>query len=477
MGSDRGFIEIDRIEKRYQPPEERIKHYNEFALRPAPEELEPQGARCMDCGIPYCHALGCPAGNLIPEWNDLIYKGRWKEAYERLAVTSPFPELTGRICPAPCEKSCTISINSAPVAIQEIELAIIERAFSEGWVVPEPPKMETGKRAAVIGSGPAGLTAAAILRRAGHEVVVFEKSDRPGGLLRYGIPRFKLEKDIIDRRLDIYKKEGIRFETSVNIGEDISGDYLRRSFDAVILALGAGKPRSIPAGGMGLDGIIYAMDYLTQSNKFCQGDVSIYDIKSAWNKNVLVLGGGDTGSDCVGTAVRQGAKSVKQYEIMPKPVEWKEKSNPEWPYWPNILRTSTSHLEGCERDWGITTSYFSGMGVKVQKAYLSRVDWEKNSYSGRMEMKEIPGSEFEIDVDLVIIAAGFVHVDGGELLKAMAPEMDSRGNIKTGPGGSTSIPGVFAAGDAASGASLVVRAMESAKTAAAAANDYLSRNS
>jgi len=473
MGSDRGFIEIDRVEKTYAPVKERIQHYNEFAIRPNVKQLEAQGARCMDCGIPYCHAMGCPLGNLIPEWNDLVYKGQWKKAYERLAATSAFPEVTGRICPAPCEKSCTMSINSAPVSIQELELAIIERAFAEGWVVPEPPKTETGRRVAVIGSGPAGLTTASKLRKLGHEVTVFEKSDRIGGLMRYGIPEFKLEKKILDRRIEIMRAEGVRFETEVSIGEDISADYLRRSFDAILIAVGAGKPRDIPAGGRGLEGIHFAMEYLTLSNKHCEGDLDFGEIISAREKNVLVIGGGDTGSDCVGTAIRHGARSVRQIEIMPKPQEWTKPTNPQWPDWPNTLRTSTSHKEGCERDWGIMTSYFTGMGVNVQKAYLSRVEWSKNKFNGRMEMNEIPGSEFEIPVDLVLIAAGFVHLEGGDLLKSLDPRMDPHGNIETKPNGETSIPGVFAAGDAASGASLVVRAMESGRIAAETIDDYL----
>ncbi|MDC7228268.1 MAG: glutamate synthase subunit beta [Spirochaetales bacterium] len=473
MGSERGFLEIDRVDKTYAPVEERIKHYKEFAIRPSIKQLESQGARCMDCGIPYCHAMGCPLGNLIPEWNDLVYKGQWKTAYERLSATSEFPEFTGRICPAPCETSCTMSINSAPVTIQEIELAIIERAFKEGWVVPEPPTIETGKRVAVIGSGPAGLTAASKLRKLGHEVTVFEKSDRIGGLMRYGIPEFKLEKKFIDRRLEIMKAEGVRFETEVSIGEDISADYLRRSFDAILIAVGAGKPRDIPAGGRGLEGIYFAMEYLTKSNKYCEGDMDFGEIISARDKNVLVIGGGDTGSDCVGTAIRQGARSVKQIEIMPKPQEWNEPNNPYWPDWPKTLRTSTSHKEGCERDWGIMTSYFTGMGVNVQRAYLSRVEWAENKFNGRMEMKEIPGSEFDIPVELVLIAAGFVHLEGGELIKALDPRMDPRGNVETNGRGETSIPGVFAAGDAASGASLVVRAMESGRIASESIHEYL----
>jgi glutamate synthase (NADPH/NADH) small chain len=291
--------------------------------------------------------------------------------------------------------------------------------------------------------------------------------------MRYGIPEFKLEKNIIDRRLDIMKAEGIRFETSVTIGEDISAKYLKRSFDAVLIAIGAGKPRDVPAGGRGLEGIHFAMDYLSLSNKYCLDQIPYNEIISARDKKVLVIGGGDTGSDCVGTAIRQGSKSVKQYEIMPKPMEWPEASNPSWPDWPNILRTSSSHQEGCERDWGIMTSYFSGMGVKVQKAYLSRVEWGQNKYNGKFEMKEIPNSEFEIDVDLVLIAAGFVHLEGGELIKSLNPDMDPRGNVKTSPDGATSIPGVFAAGDAASGASLVVRAMNSGAIAAESIDEYL----
>ncbi|MDC7126001.1 MAG: glutamate synthase subunit beta, partial [Spirochaetales bacterium] len=472
MGSERGFLEIDRIQKKYEPVEKRIKHYKEFTLRPKHKELEKQGARCMDCGIPYCHAMGCPLSNLIPEWNDLVYKGQWKAAYERLSATSAFPEFTGRICPAPCEKSCTMSINSTPIAIQEIELAIIEKAFEEGWVQPQPPKFETGKKVAIVGSGPAGLTAASYLRKQGHSVTVFEKSDKIGGIMRYGIPEFKLEKAVIDRRLEILKEEGINFETEVSIGEDISADYLKRSFDAVLIAIGAGKPRDIAAGGRGLEGIHFAMEYLTMSTKYVTGDLDFGQIISAKDKNVLVVGGGDTGSDCVGTAIRQGAKSVKQIEIMPKPEEWNEPNNPYWPDWPPILRTSTSHKEGCERQWGIMTSHFTGMGISVQKAYLSKVEWKKNKYNGRMEMKEIPGTEEEVPVDLVLIAAGFVHVDGGELLKSLDPKLDARGNVEINNRCETSIPGIFAAGDAATGASLVVRAMNSGKIAAETINEY-----
>ena len=469
----RGFLEIERMKKEYEPVQSRIKHYREFTKRPDRTEIERQSARCMDCGIPYCHALGCPLGNLIPEWNYFIQNGHWKKAWEKLSETSPFPEFTGRICPALCEKSCTLSINSAPVAVQEIELAIAERAFSEGWAAARPPEVETGRKIAVVGSGPAGLAAASRLRKEGHSVTVFEKSEQPGGLLRYGIPSFKLEKNIIDRRIELMKKEGIVFETGVNIGEDISAAYLRRSFDAILLAIGAEKPRDIPAGGRGLDGIHFAMEYLSRSNSGIPDEDSLKTQTSAKGKNVLVIGGGDTGSDCVGTAIRQGALSVKQYEIMPKPRVWDEPSNPDWPRWPDILRTSSSHIEGCERDWGIMTSYFSGRGVKVEKAYLSRVEWETNPVSGKKKMTEIAGSEFEIDVELVLIAAGFVHQDGGELIKALDPDIDNLGNIAAVGGGATSIDGVFAAGDAASGASLVVRAIASGLEAAEGIGRYL----
>ena len=475
MGRETGFIEYPRVKAEYENIKERVTHYNEFSTLLGDEELKKQGARCMDCGIPFCHSLGCPLGNLIPEWNDLIYHGRWRDAWERLELTSSFPEITGRICPAPCETSCTLSINTAPVSIKQIELQIMERAFSEGWIKPNPPGSETGKSVAVIGSGPAGLTAAKNLRQKGHKVTVFEKAPRAGGLMRYGIPGFKLEKKILDRRIKIMEHEGIIFENDVNIGEDISVRYLRKSFDAVLLSMGSGTPRDLPAGGRGLDGIHFALDFLSGSNKLQEGTLSLSEIITAKDRNVLIVGGGDTGSDCVGTSIRQGAKSVIQYEIMPKPREWKNDWNPDWPDWPRIMRTSSSQEEGCERDWGISTKYFSSRdGIHLNEAHFVRVEWIFNKKKRSWEMREIPGTEFSRKIDLVFIAMGFIHVEHDKLIKSIGVDLDSRGNIKTSGKFSTNVNGVFAAGDASRGASLVVRAFAEGRGAAEAIDLYLS---
>ncbi len=351
MGRVAGFLEYERINPTQRPVEERIHDYREFLHLPPEEEMKRQGARCIDCSVPYCHSIGCPLGNIIPDWNDLVYQGKWKKAYERLELTDNFSEITGRICPAPCEAACTLAANDNAVSIKNIELSIIERAFNEGWIVPHPPTFETGKRVAVIGSGPAGLAAAQQLRRAGHSVVLYEKSDRIGGILRYGIPDFKLEKTVLDRRLEQMKQEGVLFETNVNVGKDVSADELKKDFDAIILTLGAGQPRDLKVPGRELQGIHLAMDYLTQSNCFVAGMKKKDEIIWAEQKNVLVIGGGDTGSDCVGTATRQGAKKVYQFEILPKPDEWSESYNPDWPDWPKFLKSSSSHEEGCEREW------------------------------------------------------------------------------------------------------------------------------
>ena len=476
MGKETGFIEYPRAKVKYESINKRITHYNEFSTVLPDEELQKQGARCMDCGIPFCHSLGCPLGNLIPEWNDLIYKGRWKEAWERLELTSSFPEITGRVCPAPCETSCTLSINTSPVTIKQIELQIMERAFKEGWVKPEPPVWESGKSVAIIGSGPAGLTAAKKLRRLGHKVTVFEKAPKAGGLMRYGIPGFKLEKSILDRRIEIMEQAGIIFENDVTIGEDISVRYLKKSFDAILLTMGAETPRDLPAGGRGLDGVYFALDFLSGSNKFNEGTLSYSEIISAKDRNVLVIGGGDTGSDCVGTSVRQGAKSVLQYEIMPKPRDWKNDWNPEWPDWPKILRTSSSHEEGCEREWGISTRYFSSRdGIHLNEAHFVRVEWIFDEKKKSRKMREIPGTEFSKKIDLVFIAMGFIHVEHDQLIKSIGVELDKRGNIKTDSSYRTSIDGVFAAGDAATGASLVVRAFAHGRDAAISISDYLTQ--
>ena len=474
MGKETGFLEYKRKTGKHESVETRIKHYNEFTERLSAEEIRIQGARCMDCGLPFCHSIGCPLANLIPEWNDLVYRDDWREAWRRLSMTNSFPEFTGRVCPAPCEASCTLSINDAPVSIKEIELAVIERAYEEGWVSPAGPVSESGRSVAVIGSGPAGLAAAEVLRRAGHKVTVFEKGSEIGGLMRFGIPNFKLDKRIIDRRVELMKEEGIAFETDVIIGEDISSRYLRKSFDAVLLAIGAGTPRDLPAGGRGLEGIHFALEFLSDAVKYSTGKASPQEIISAKGKNVLVIGGGDTGSDCVGTSIRQGAAAVYQYEIMPKPMEWNNTWNPQWPDWPRILRTSTSQEEGVVRDWNVSTRFFSSRdGIHLNEAHFIRVDWKYNESKKRYEMKELPGTEFTQKVDLVLLAMGFTHVDHSGLVKNLNVDLDSRGNIKVDENFMTSEEGVFAAGDAATGASLVVRGIDQGQRAAESISKYL----
>jgi glutamate synthase (NADPH/NADH) small chain len=474
MGKVTGFLEYQRKNFGYRPVSERVQDYREQFVPIDESELLLQGGRCMDCGIPYCHSMGCPVYNLIPEWNDFVYKNKWREAWERLSRTNNFPEITGRICPAPCETSCTLSINQAPVTIKQIELAIIEHAFEQGWVVPRPPAFETGRKVAIIGSGPAGLAAAQQLRRSGHTVTVFEKAERIGGILRYGIPDFKLEKRVIDRRLDQMRAEGVVFETGVMIGEDISVRYLKRTYDAVLLATGAGEPRDLLVSGRGLEGIHHAMEYLGLSNAFLAGDIAEREIISARNKTVLVIGGGDTGSDCVGTALRQKAKKVYQFEIMPKPQEWDKPFNPTWPLWPQILRTSTSQEEGCERQWGVTTKEFTGTDVHVQKALCARVEWKKDAVSGQTKMIEAPGTDFTLDVDLVLLSLGFLHVKHTGLLEEIGVATDVRGNIQTAPDYTTSVKSIFSAGDANMGASLVVRAIYHGREAAKSINAFLS---
>jgi glutamate synthase (NADPH) small chain len=471
MGKPTGFLEYPRQTADYRPVEERVRDYREIAVPIATDALQVQGARCMDCGVPYCHALGCPVYNLIPEWNDLVYRGEWREALTRLELTNNFPEITGRICPAPCEAACTMSINSAPVTIKQLELAIVERGFAEGWVQPRPPSQESGRRVAVIGSGPAGLAAAQQLRRAGHQVTLYERNAKLGGILRYGIPDFKLEKHLIDRRLAQMSAEGVQCETDVIIGEDLSARYLQRKYDAILLTMGAGEPRDLTVPGRGLEGIHFAMDYLAQSNRFVAGELHREQITWAEGKNVLVIGGGDTGADCVGTARRQGAKSIRQFEILPKPRDWPEPWNPQWPYWPAILRTSSSHEEGCERRWSVSTTAFSGRGVKVDEAACAEVRWVERG--GRQSPQEVEGSEFAVKVDLVLLATGFLHVQHSRLLEDFGVDFDERGNVKLSAGYETSVKGVFAAGDAGTGASLVVRAIWHGREAARAIDESL----
>lgn len=473
MGKADGFLEYQRILSSKRPVGERLKDYKEITAPLLSDEIYKQGARCMDCGIPFCHALGCPVFNLIPEWNDAVYRGQWKEAYERLSLTNNLPEITGRVCPAPCETACTLSINSAPVTIEQIELAIIEKAFAEGWVRPKTPAIETKKKVAVIGSGPAGIAAAQQLRRMGHSVTLFEKSAKIGGLLRYGIPDFKLEKWVIDRRLEQMKSEGVRFETNVHAGVDVSAVELKKKFDVILLTMGAGEPRDLKIPGRELQGVHFALEFLTLSNKLIAGEVNAGQIISAKGKNVLVIGGGDTGSDCVGTSNRQGASKVYQFEILPKPIDWKEPWNPEWPNWPKILRTSTSHEEGCDRDWAITTSKFVGAEGKVKEAHCKRVHWEMDKTTGQYSMKEIPGSDFVVQVDLVLLAMGFVHVEHSKFLVDLGVQFDARGNVATNGNYMSSVPGIFAAGDTVRGASLVVWAISQGRQAAQAIDSFL----
>jgi glutamate synthase (NADPH/NADH) small chain len=474
MGKVTGFIDYARVSGTYRPVKERLNDYREFTIAPAEAELRNQGARCMDCGIPYCHAMGCPLYNLIPEWNDAVYKYEWREALIRLEATNNLPEITGRICPAPCEAACTLSINNAPVTIKQIELSIIERAFREGLIVPRPPKTLSGKSVAVIGSGPAGLAAAQQLRRMGHEVTLFERSPKMGGILRYGIPDFKLEKHIIDRRLEQMRQEGVVFEPNVSIGEDISSRYLKKTFDVILLTMGAGEPRDLIVPGRDLEGIHFAMEYLKQSNRAIAGELLPHEKTiNAKGKNVLVIGGGDTGADCVGTANRQGAKKVYQFELLSKPQVWEKSWNPNWPYWPQILRTSSSHDEGCERDWSIQTKSFTGKGdIHIQEGRFIRLDWQKDDKGG-MKMAEIPGSEFSLKVDMVLLAMGFVHVEHNKLLDELEVQFDQRGNIKYDNDYQTTSKGVFVAGDAGTGASLVVRAIYHGRMAASAVDSYL----
>lgn len=473
MGKPTGFLEYNREVWESKPVEERLKDYKEFHLPFKKEQLTEQGARCMDCGIPFCHSHGCPLGNLIPDWNDMVYKNRMEEAIKLLHYTNNFPEFTGRVCPAPCEKACTLSLNDAPVSIELIEHEIIEHAFRQGWVKPLPPQQETGKTAAVIGSGPAGLAAAQQLRRAGHKVTVFERDKEPGGLLRYGIPDFKLEKSVIDRRLEQMKAEGVIFETEVEVGEDISANYLRKHFDAILLACGSRTPRDLPIPGRELDGVHFAMEFLGQNNRRLSGELDPSERSlSAQDKTVVVIGGGDTGSDCVGTSNRQGAKKVYQFELLPKPTDHPGTDNPSWPDWPAILRTSSSHEEGCERRWSISTLEFSGEG-RVEKMICEELKWTFPADGSRPAMEPVPGSRFEIQTDLVLLAMGFVHVEHGRLINELEVKLDQRGNVVTDSYGRTSNEGVFAAGDTSLGASLVVRAMATGRKAAIAIDNYL----
>lgn len=472
MAKPTGFMEYPREEVAHRPAAERIGDYHEVDLPHPLEIMIRQAARCMDCGIPYCHSnFGCPVKNRIPEFNDLVYRNRWREASDNLHSTNNFPEITGRVCPAPCEAACTLNINAESVLIKQIEYQIAERAFAEGWIQPQPAKHKTGKHVAVVGSGPAGLAAAQQLARAGHDVVVFEKDDRIGGLLRYGIPDFKLEKSVIDRRLKQLIAEGVKFETQVVVGEDFSARYMRKIFDAICLAMGSGQPRALNVPGSGFENVHYAMDYLTQQNRRVSGDPEpmLGDTISAKDKIVVVIGGGDTGSDCIGTAIRQGAKEVHQFEILPKPPEVSNPDTP-WPMWPKILRTSTSQEEGCYRRWSVLTKRLSGVEVSATELHGCEVNWQQESKGWRMT--ERPGTDFSMKVDLVLLAMGFEHVVHSGLVDQLGLQLDAQGNIIVS-NYQTNQEGVFAAGDATLGASLVVRAINTGREAAHAIDAYL----
>lgn len=475
MGNPQGFIKIKRLALHYRPVCERVKDYREVIMpRPAETSMD-QASRCMDCGTPFCQ-WGCPVGNYIPEWNDLVYHGQWKRAFELLYATNNLPEITGRICPAICEHACVLGINDDPVTIRENELAIIDYAYVHNIIKPRPPKKRTGKKVAVIGSGPAGLSCADQLNRAGHNVAVYERDDRVGGILRYGIPDFKLEKRLIDRRINIFEKEGIKFVTGVDVGNDLSVSDLKERFDSICLAGGSRTPRDLKIEGRELKGIHFAMDYLIQSNRMATGEKIPEDkLISAAGKRVVIIGGGDTGADCVGTAHRQGAKCVVQIEVLPKPSECRTSAYP-WPKYPLILKTSTSHEEGGQRDWSVMTKKFMGKNGKVEKILCAKLDFSQTDTLGCPVMKEIDGSGFEIEADLVILAIGFVHPEHGGLLDKLGVEFDTRGNVKTDSNYMTSVKKVFAAGDMHRGQSLVVWAIMEGRSSAYFIDKYLRRN-
>jgi len=470
VGKATGFLEIQRKKWPTRPIAERLRDWKEVYLPFPHEDLRKQGARCMDCGVPFCHQ-GCPLGNLIPDWNDLVYKDRWRDAIERLHATNNFPEFTGRLCPAPCEGSCVLGINDDAVTIKAIEVAIIDQAFEQGWVHPEAPAVRTGKKVAVVGSGPAGLAAAQQLNRAGHSVIVFERADRVGGLLRYGIPEFKMEKRHLDRRLALMEKEGIVFQTNAHVGVDVPAGDLRRDFDAIVLAGGACAPRDLPIPGRELGGIYFAMDYLTLSNKRCEGDtIADEQFISAAGKRVVIIGGGDTGADCLGTVHRQGAMSVHQFELLPRPPDTRAPDNP-WPQWPNIFRVSSAHEEGGERVYSVSTQRFLGEGGRVKK--LDAITVKMVREGGRVEFKPVAGSEFALDADLVLLAMGFVGPEKPGMLSQLGVALTDRGNVARDANWMTSVPGVFTCGDMQRGQSLIVWAIAEGRSSARGIDAYL----
>ncbi|MDO8795763.1 MAG: glutamate synthase subunit beta [Vicinamibacterales bacterium] len=471
MGKPTGFIDIQRQKHPSRPVAERVKDWRETTLPYPRADLEAQGARCMDCGIPFCHQ-GCPLGNLIPDWNDLVYRGRWQGALDRLHATNNFPEFTGRLCPAPCEGACVVGISGDPVTIKAVEEAIIEQGFADGRVTATPPTFRTRKSVAIVGSGPAGLAAADQLNRAGHDVTVFEKADRIGGLLRYGIPEFKMEKAVLDRRLALMEAEGVVFRPGVQVGTDVSLSRLRQDFGAVLLAGGAGAPRDLKVPGRELAGIHFAMEYLTLSNRRSAGDTIPEDqFISAAGRHVVIIGGGDTGADCLGTATRQGAASVHQLELLPQPPDTRAADNP-WPQWPNVYRVSPAHEEGGERLFAVSTGRFVGdaaghvAALQAVKVAVTRTD-------GRMEVTPVPGSTFEIKADLVLLAMGFVGPERGALFDELGVALTDRGTVKRDERWMTNVPGVFTAGDMQRGQSLIVWAIAEGRSAARGIDAYL----
>jgi glutamate synthase (NADPH/NADH) small chain len=474
MGKATGFIEYARVKTPARPVDERRGDYRHVYTAYPKDELTRQAARCMDCGVPFCHQ-GCPLGNLIPDWNNLVYRDSWRAAIDRLHHTNNFPEFTGLLCPAPCEGSCVLGINKDPVTIKSIELAIVDRAFDEGWIAPEPPVSRTWKKVAIVGSGPAGLAAAAELNRAGHSVTVFEKSNRIGGLLRYGIPEFKLEKRVLDRRLHLLEAEGVVFHAGVHAGVDVTAQELRRDFDAVLLAGGAGRPRDLQVPGRELDGIHFAMDFLPQQNRRCEGDaIADAEAITAAGKHVVIIGGGDTGADCLGTVHRQGAASVSQLEVLPAPPGARLADNP-WPQWPNIFRTSSAHEEGGDRVYAVMTTGFGGDGdgrVRVLKGH----NVERVTTDGRVSFQPIAGSDFEMKAELVLLAMGFAGPEKSRLLDDLDVRMSERGTVWRDAEWMTSVPGVFAAGDMQRGQSLIVWAIDDGRRAARGMDRFLADN-
>ncbi|MAI59694.1 MAG: glutamate synthase [Rickettsiales bacterium] len=474
MGKVTGFLEHDRAENKLVSPKTRVKNFKEFIIPYSSKVLNQQASRCMNCGIPYCHS-SCPVNNIIPEWNELVYDEDWENALKTLHSTNNFPEFTGRICPAPCEASCTLNIEDNPVAIKSIERSIIDKGYEMGWVVPEINKNKTDKKIAVVGSGPAGLASAQQLARAGHTVTVFEKNDRAGGLLRYGIPNFKMEKHYIDKRIVQMQEEGVEFKCDSHIGENIDAKEILNEFDAIVLACGSEEPRDLNIPGRQLDGIHFAMDFLTLQNKMCEGD-KIQDKEkiSAKDKHVVVIGGGDTGSDCIGTSNRQGAKSVTQLEILDKPPE-KENKLLTWPNWPLKLRTSSSHEEGVSRNWSVSTKLFEGYKNKVSSLRLKKVKWERNK-NGQLELKDLSGSHSEIDIktDLVLLAMGFLHPKKDKLIEKLGLDLDDRGNVKANDFDyKTNQKKIFVSGDMRRGQSLVVWAIREGRQVAHSVDQFL----